>query len=151
MNFDLSAITYSTEQTEELGEAVATAMLDNPSLPRFVALFGDLGVGKTAFVRGFTKAIAPSARVKSPTFALVNEYKGDVCSVFHFDMYRIEDEDELYSIGFFDYADRNGICLTEWSENILSSLPEAYIRVEITKNDAENADSRLITVKEYPL
>lgn len=151
MNFDLSAITYSTEQTEELGEAVATAMLDNPSLPRFIALFGDLGVGKTAFVRGFTQAIAPSARVKSPTFALVNEYKGDVCSVFHFDMYRIEDEDELYSIGFFDYADRNGICLTEWSENILSSLPEAYIRVEITKNDVENADSRLITVKEYPL
>ncbi len=151
MNFDLSAITYSTEQTEELGEAVATAMLDNPSLPRFIALFGDLGVGKTAFVRGFTQAIAPSARVKSPTFALVNEYKGDICSVFHFDMYRIEDEDELYSIGFFDYADRNGICLTEWSENILSSLPEAYIRVEITKNDVENADSRLITVKEYPL
>ena len=151
MNFDLSAITHSTEQTEELGEAVAAAMLDNPSLPRFVALFGDLGVGKTAFVRGFTKAIAPNARVKSPTFALVNEYKGTICSVFHFDMYRIEDEDELYSIGFYDYADRNGICLTEWSENILSSLPDAHIRVEIIKNDADNTDSRLITVKEYPL
>ena len=151
MNFDLSAITLSVEQTEEMGTAVARAILDDPSLPRFVALFGDLGVGKTAFVRGFTQAIAPNARVKSPTFALVNEYKGTSCSVFHFDMYRIEDEDELYSIGFYDYANRNGICLTEWSENILSSLPDAYIRVEITKNDGENTDSRLITIKEYPL
>ena len=151
MNFDLSAITLSAEQTEEVGKAVATTMLDDSSLPRFVALFGDLGVGKTAFVRGFTQAIAPKARVKSPTFALVNEYKGDLCSVFHFDMYRIEDEDELYSIGFYDYTERNGICLTEWSENILSSLPEAYIRVDIAKNDTDNADSRLITIKEYPL
>ena len=151
MNFDISAITLSTEQTEELGKAVADAILEDTSLPRFVALFGDLGVGKTAFVRGFTQAVAPNARVKSPTFALVNEYKGERCSVFHFDMYRIEDEDELYSIGFYDYASRNGICLTEWSENILSSLPEEYIRVEITKNDGENTDSRLITIKEYPL
>ena len=151
MNFDISAITLSTEQTEELGKAVADAILEDTSLPRFVALFGDLGVGKTAFVRGFTQTVAPNARVKSPTFALVNEYKGERCSVFHFDMYRIEDEDELYSIGFYDYASRNGICLTEWSENILSSLPEEYIRVEITKNDGENTDSRLITIKEYPL
>ena len=151
MNFDLSAITHCVEQTEELGKAVAQTILDDPSLPRFVALFGDLGVGKTAFVRGFTQAIAPKARVKSPTFALVNEYKGDTCSVFHFDMYRIEDEDQLYSIGFYDYADRNGICLTEWSENILSSIPNSHIRVDITKNDTEDTDSRLITIKEYPL
>ena len=151
MTFPEKIQTSSPTQTEEVGRALAQMMLTDSSLPPFVALYGDLGVGKTAFVRGFTSAISPSARVKSPTFALVNEYKGEKLSVFHFDMYRIEDEDELYSIGFFDYADRNGICLTEWSENILSSLPEAYIRVEITKNDAENADSRLITVKEYPL
>jgi tRNA threonylcarbamoyladenosine biosynthesis protein TsaE len=127
-----------------LGEELARSILNDNTLPRFVALFGDLGVGKTAFVRGFTRAIAPTARVKSPTFALVNEYKGERCSVFHFDMYRIEDDDELYSIGFYDYADRNGICLTEWSENIEFALPDSYIRVEIIKDDVLNTDSRRI-------
>lgn len=139
--------TYSPEQTENLGKELADAMLVNSSLPRFIALYGDLGVGKTAFVRGFTSAIAPTARVKSPTFALVNEYKGEKCSVFHFDMYRIEDEDDLYSIGFYDYFDRNGICLTEWSENIEYALPEAYIRANIRKSSEENPDIREITIE----
>ncbi len=144
MTFDIDVITLSPDETESVGEALANTLLENPSLPRFVALFGDLGVGKTAFVRGFTKPVAPSARVKSPTFALVNEYKGESLSVFHFDMYRIESEDDLYSIGFYDYADRDGVCLTEWSENIEYALPETYIRVEITKNSEENTDSRRI-------
>lgn len=145
MTFDLSLVTLSVSETEDVGEALAKTILENASLPHFVALFGDLGVGKTAFVRGFTRVIAPNARVKSPTFALVNEYKGASSSVFHFDMYRIESEDDLYSIGFYDYADRNGICLTEWSENIEYALPDSYIRVEIVKDDTENTDSRRIT------
>ena len=98
MTFPEKIQTSSPTQTEEVGRALAQMMLTDSSLPPFVALYGDLGVGKTAFVRGFTSAISPSARVKSPTFALVNEYKGERLSVFHFDMYRIEDEDELYSI-----------------------------------------------------
>ena len=146
MTFPEKIQTSSPTQTEEVGRALAQMMLTDSSLPPFVALYGDLGVGKTAFVRGFTSAISPSARVKSPTFALVNEYKGEKLSVFHFDMYRIEDEDELYSIGFFDYADRRGICLVEWSENIEGSLPDDYIRVEIVKDSATDVDSRLITV-----
>ena len=136
----------SAEYTESVGATLATLMLSDKSLPPFVALYGDLGVGKTAFVRGFTSAIAPDARVKSPTFALVNEYRGKELSVFHFDMYRIEDEDELYSIGFFDYADRRGICLVEWSENIEESLPDRYIRVEIIKDSTENTDSRQLSL-----
>ena len=146
MNLNETYITLSPDGTEEIGATLAEDILANPALPRFVALFGDLGVGKTAFVRGFTAKIAPEARVKSPTFALVNEYRGKNLSVFHFDMYRIEDEDELYSIGFYDYADRRGVCLTEWSENIEYALPEHYIRVEIAKNDASNTDSRSIAV-----
>ena len=146
MNLNETYITLSPDGTEKIGAELAGEILANAALPRFVALFGDLGVGKTAFVRGFTSAIAPQARVKSPTFALVNEYRGHTLSVFHFDMYRIEDEDELYSIGFYDYADRRGVCLTEWSENIEYALPEHYIRVEITKNDASNTDSRSIAV-----
>ena len=146
MNLNETYITLSPDGTEKIGAELAEKILANTALPRFVALFGDLGVGKTAFVRGFTSAIAPQARVKSPTFALVNEYRGQTLSVFHFDMYRIEDEDELYSIGFYDYADRRGVCLTEWSENIEYALPEQYIRVEISKNDASNIDSRSIAI-----
>ena len=146
MNLNETYITLSPDGTEKIGAELAEEVLANAALPRFVALFGDLGVGKTAFVRGFTSAIAPGARVKSPTFALVNEYRGQTLSVFHFDMYRIEDEDELYSIGFYDYADRRGVCLTEWSENIEYALPEQYIRVEISKNDASNTDSRSIAI-----
>ena len=145
MDLNHTYITRSPEQTERLGAELASDIIASSALPRFVALFGDLGVGKTAFVRGFTSVIAPEARVKSPTFALVNEYRGKALSVFHFDMYRIEDEDELYSIGFYDYADRRGVCLTEWSENIEYALPEHYIRVEIVKNDATDTDSRSVS------
>lgn len=146
MLFPNNINTFSPEETEAVGRELADTMLQSPSLPRFVALYGDLGVGKTAFVRGFTAAVSPTARVKSPTFALVNEYKGARCSVFHFDMYRITDEDDLYSIGFYDYFDRNGICLTEWSENIPYALPDSYIRVEIKKCSDGGTDKRSIDI-----
>ena len=135
--------TSSADETRVLGASLAKFLSDNPEMPRFVAMFGDLGVGKTAFVGGFINSLIPDARVKSPTFALVHEYRSTI-PVFHFDMYRIESEDDLYSIVFYDYADRDGVCLTEWSENIEYALPEAYIRVEITKNSEENTDSRRI-------
>ena len=147
-NFSLcgSYRSLCVEETEQIGRAVAEAIVSDGSIPRFVALYGDLGVGKTAFIRGFTSAISPEARVKSPTFALVNEYRGKPLSVFHFDMYRITDEDELWSIGFYDYLDRRGICLVEWSENIPFALPEAYLSVEIVKDSEENVDSRCLTL-----
>ena len=138
-------LTHSTEETESFGASLAEAIEEDSSLPRFIALYGDLGVGKTAFVRGFTSIFAKSARVKSPTFALVNEYRGDTLSVFHFDMYRIEDEDELYSIGFYDYQDRNGICLTEWSENIEYALPERYFSVKIEKCEGDTELRKITT------
>ena len=146
MTLPYSKETFSPEETEAVGKALADAILSDEGLPHFVALYGDLGVGKTAFVRGFTSLLAPKARVKSPTFALVNEYRGERGTVFHFDMYRIESEDELYSIGFYDYLERRGICLVEWSENIGYALPEQYLRVEIVKNDPNAPDSRRITV-----
>ena len=136
----------SVSDTEEIGKQVAHALVSDAHAPRFIALYGDLGVGKTAFIRGFTSAIVPTAKVKSPTFALVNEYKGKPLSVFHFDMYRITDEDELWSIGFYDYLDRKGICLVEWSENIPFALPDKYLKVEIIKDDLASPDSRLINI-----
>ncbi len=136
----------SPEETEAIGATLADRILSDHSLPHFVALYGDLGVGKTALIRGFTSRIAPNARVKSPTFSLVHEYRGTPLSVFHFDLYRIESEDELYSIGFYDYLERPGICLTEWSEKIEYALPDRYLRVEILKNSAERVDARELRI-----
>lgn len=149
MQFPFTIFTDSPEATERVGVELAELMLGDSSLPKFIALYGDLGVGKTAFVRGFTSAVTPGARVKSPTFALVNEYRikgGKNPPVFHFDMYRIGDEDELYSIGFYDYLDRNGVCLTEWSENIPFALPDSHIAVNIEKCPEEHSDRRRITI-----
>ena len=86
-------LSSSVAETEACGAALARRMQSDPSLPPFVALFGDLGVGKTAFVRGFTGVISPASAVRSPTFALVREYPAKPRPVFHFDMYRITDED----------------------------------------------------------
>jgi len=140
-------LTSDTEETEALGALLARMICKDSTLPRFVALYGDLGVGKTAFVRGFASVVTPGAAVRSPTFALVNEYRAKPLSLFHFDMYRIEDEDDLYSIGFYDYLDRAGICLVEWSERIPFALPEKYWRVVIEKNDPDQPNSRKITIE----
>ena len=142
MNKEL--ITNSPEETEAFGAEVARYMTEDASAPRFIALYGDLGVGKTAFVRGLASVIAPNSIVRSPTFALVNEYRAQKSSLFHFDMYRIEDEDELYSIGFYDYLDR-GICVVEWSENIPYALPERYLKIEISKTSTDTPDERKIS------
>ena len=143
--FPKKFVTHAPEETEEAGKALASAMTDGDALPPFVAFYGDLGVGKTAFIRGFVSVISPSSAVRSPTFALVNEYRGGVRPIFHFDMYRIQDEDDLYSIGFEDYPDR-GICLIEWSENIPFALPDEYIRVLIEKTPNDE-NERIITIE----
>ena len=139
-------MTFSVSETEEIGKLLATDLVNDKTLPPFVALYGNLGVGKTAFVRGFVSLLSPSSAVRSPTFALVNEYRGGNRPIFHFDMYRIEDEDDLYSIGFYDYPNR-GICIVEWSENIPYALPDEYFRVSIEKNNPTNTDQRSITIE----
>jgi tRNA threonylcarbamoyladenosine biosynthesis protein TsaE len=140
-------ITNSPEETEAVGFELAQEIEKNLSLHPFIALYGDLGVGKTAFVRGFTKVFSPAALVRSPTFALVNEYptKGNR-RVFHFDMYRITDEDDLYSIGYYDYLDDGSICLVEWSENIPYALPDDHLRLTIEKCGVDTPDHRQITL-----
>lgn len=141
-------ITNSPEETEGVGAQLAQALESDRTLPSFIALYGDLGVGKTAFVRGFASVFSPAALVRSPTFALVNEYpsRGER-RVFHFDMYRITDEDDLYSIGYYDYLDDGSICLVEWSENIPYAIPEEHVRVEIVKTDLDVPTQRLIKIE----
>lgn len=137
-------LTSSPEETEAVGEKLAAAVSNRPFA--FVALYGELGVGKTAFVRGFCRVFGID-RVKSPTFTVVNEYRGTK-NVFHMDLYRLENEDDLLSVGFDDYLGRRGYLLSEWSEKIPSAIPIDAIRVTISKTDGENG--RKITVDGCP-
>ena len=133
-------ISNSTEETEEIASRLAKELKKGD----FVAMFGDLGVGKTAFVRGLARVLAPKASVKSSTYTVVNEYRGDEYKLFHFDVYRIEDDDDLYSIGFYDYV-RKGISVCEWSENIPWAIPEGARRVTIERLP-DDVNKRRITI-----
>ena len=132
-------ITHSTSDTESAGFSLAKTLNSGD----FVAMFGGLGAGKTAFVRGAMEYLSPGTRVQSPTYTIVNEYPGKI-PVFHFDMYRVEDGDSLYAIGYDDYLDRGGICFAEWSENIVPWLPEHHISVTIEKNETEPEVRRIV-------
>ena len=98
-----------------------------------IGFIGGLGMGKTAFTSGFVKGLGINADVSSPTFAICNEYIGNDCRVYHFDMYRIESWDDLYSTGFFDYIDSGAYILAEWSENVFGALPDDSVIIEIKK------------------
>ncbi len=109
-----------------------------------IAYSGGLGAGKTTVTRGISLGMGLGDEVTSPTFALVNEYRGDKLSLIHFDMYRINSADDLETTGFFDYMDDNSVLAVEWSENISDELPEDCIRIDIQRT-GEN--SRIITIK----
>lgn len=135
-------ITNSAAETEQAGASLArTLSYEKKGELWFVCLYGDLGAGKTAFVRGFSGVLSPGSRVKSPTYTVVNEYRGGNVPVFHFDLYRLEDSEEgLESIGYDDYV-AGGHCILEWSE-FLPELPDGAVRVTIEKIGEE---SRKIT------
>ncbi len=132
-------ISHSTFETEEIASNFAKQLGKSD----FVALFGDLGVGKTAFVRGMASTICPDALVKSPTYTIVNEYRKNGNELFHFDVYRIEDDDDLYSMGFYDYL-KKGICVCEWSENIPWAIPTSAYRVTIERVEQSTEHRRII-------
>ncbi|MDL2287102.1 tRNA (adenosine(37)-N6)-threonylcarbamoyltransferase complex ATPase subunit type 1 TsaE [Eubacteriales bacterium OttesenSCG-928-G02] len=119
-------------------ELLAASLAEEIQKRRFVCLYGGLGSGKTTFTKYIVKALIPECLplVHSPTFAIVNEYLGEKDNIFHFDLYRIKDEEELYATGFYDYEDRNGILILEWPENIKEIVPENAIHIRIeTAND----------------
>ena len=133
-------ISNSEKDTENIAAEFAKQLKKGD----FIAFFGDLGSGKTAFVRGLCSVFCKNARVSSPTYAIVNEYRGDL-EIFHFDMYRIDDDDSLYSTGFYDYLDRGGICAVEWSENIMFALPED--RYDVTFEKTGETGRRIVIDK----
>ncbi len=98
-----------------------------------LCLRGEMGAGKTVFTNGLCRALGVTDYVTSPTFTIVNEYDGAAFRVFHFDMYRIEDEDELLEIGFDEYLSSGGVCVIEWPQNVENSLPKKRYEAEILK------------------
>ena len=133
--------TKSAEQTEALGQKLGA------SLPAgsVVAFRGGLGMGKTAFTRGLARGLGCTGRVTSPTFTIVNEYRGNI-PLFHFDMYRLESSDALFDIGWEDYLDRGGICAVEWSEQVARAMPADTVYVTIARRP-EDDRWRTITIE----
>ena len=131
--------TQSPEETKAAARQVA-ALLRPGDL---IAYRGGMGAGKTTFTAGLAQGLGSEAWVSSPTFALVNEYQGRL-TVEHFDMYRVESWDDLYSTGFFDYLGSDCILVIEWSENIAGALPEDAITIDIQPGEREN--DRVITI-----
>ncbi len=130
--------TSSESETAAAGETLARSLGPGD----VVALYGDLGAGKTAFVRGVARGLGFSGRVSSPTFTIVNEYIAPV-PLFHFDMYRLASSEELFEIGWEDYLERGGVCCVEWSENVEDALPPGTIRVSITKTGETSREIKI--------
>ncbi len=126
-------ITHGEAETEALAQSLADSIPDGT----VIAMYGDLGAGKTAFVRGLARGMGLSCRVSSPTFTIVNEYDGER-TLIHFDMYRLESSDELFDIGWEDYLARGAVCAVEWSENVDDAFfgDELIVRIEkLSDND----------------
>ena len=126
-------VTHSAAETERLGERVAGVLRGGEVL----ALFGPMGMGKTAFTRGLARGLGVRGEVSSPTFALIHEHAGKI-PLYHFDMFRVTSWDDLYSTGFLDYLETGGVLVIEWSENIEGALPEDAVRISVSRGASED-------------
>ena len=132
-------LTLKTEQDmEALGARIARALPNGG----FVALYGDLGAGKTVLCRGAGRALGLD-HLSSPTFTIVQEYPA-APPLFHFDAYRLADEDELYAMGFEDYLDRGGLLLMEWADRVPAALPRERLDIEIVGSGGDERAVRLL-------
>ena len=132
----MELISHNEAETEALGFRLAEKLKPGD----LVALQGGLGVGKTAFTRGIARGLGITARVTSPTFTIVNEYAGTP-PLFHFDLYRLTGPDELEPIGFYEYLDRGGVSVIEWSEVLGDELPTDAVIVALETIDHSTAGS----------
>lgn len=113
-----------------------------------ICMYGDLGAGKTAFVQGLAKGLGIEEPITSPTFTIVNEYSGRLM-LYHFDVYRIADSDEMFEIGYDEYIDGDGVCVIEWPQLISDILPENRYEITISKDYNESEDYRKIKIERF--
>lgn len=133
--------THSFEETVEIGKNIGNVLRSGD----IISLTGDLGTGKTAFTNGIAKALGITSYITSPTFTIVNEYEGRL-PLYHFDVYRISDPEEMFDIGFEEYINSEGITIIEWGEQIKEILPKEIITVNIKKNLDKGLDVREIYI-----
>jgi tRNA threonylcarbamoyladenosine biosynthesis protein TsaE len=129
--------THSEEATIRAGKVFSSRLIPGA----IVALYGDLGTGKTRFIKGICEGLGVRDHVTSPTFTIVNEYHGADMPVYHFDFYRINSISEMQEIGFEDYVTGEGICLIEWADRITELLPperfDIHLRLGSSDQDRE--------------
>ena len=124
-------LSHNEAETEAIGAKLAGVL----AAGSVIAFRGGLGMGKTAFTRGLARGLGFPGRVTSPTFTVVNEYEGGRLSLFHFDLYRLADSEELFAIGWDEYLDRGGVCVVEWSEQAEDALPPDTIFITIERTE----------------
>lgn len=137
-------VTNSYEETLQRAAQFATTVQKGT----VIGFIGGLGMGKTAFTTGFVKGLGIDAQVSSPTFAICNDYIGDDARVYHFDMYRVDGWDDLYSTGYFDYVDTDAYILAEWSENIFGALPDDAVIISIEQLSDTGRKFKIMTKQE---
>lgn len=130
--------TDNAEQTKELGRQIGNALVGG----EVIAMVGDLGAGKTTITKSIALSLGIEEHVTSPTFTIVNEYQGRV-KLYHFDVYRIGDIEEMYDLGFDEYIDSGGVSIIEWANLIEEILPDDAINIEII---SLGDDKRQITI-----
>ena len=136
-------ISNSYEETQKIAADFAKTLKEGDVL----CMYGDLGVGKTAFVQGLAKGLVIDEPITSPTFTIVNEYSGTL-PLYHFDVYRIADSDEMYEIGYEEYVYGDGVSVIEWPQLIDDILPEKRYDIEIAKDYDKGENYRTIEIKE---
>ena len=136
-------VLHTIEDTNKLGEELAKSARPGD----VIALTGDLGAGKTTLTKAVAKALGISENITSPTFTIVCEYDSGRMPLFHFDVYRVHDTDELFEIGFSDYLHKKGLCIIEWADLLEDGLlPENTIRINISYGNSD--EERMVTIHE---
>jgi len=135
---------FSAEDTFEYGKRCGQSAMPG----QVFCLYGDLGVGKTVFTQGFAAGLGITEPVNSPTFTIVQIYEDGRIPLYHFDVYRISDPEEMYEIGFEEFLEGEGVCFIEWADLIEELLPGERTEITITKDLTKGFDYRLITRKE---
>lgn len=135
--------TSSEKETFDIGERLGKKALSGS----IYCLDGDLGAGKTVFAKGFARGLGIDEPVTSPTFTIVQEYSGGRLKLYHFDVYRIADPDEMEMIGYEEYFYGDGVCLVEWSELIDELIPDEAVRINISREPLKGDDFRLLEIE----
>jgi tRNA threonylcarbamoyladenosine biosynthesis protein TsaE len=138
MDFPFEIYSESVEYTEELGKMLAGFISEDDALPRFVAMYGDLGVGKTVFTQGFADGLGVREQVNSPTFTILQIYESGRLPLYHFDVYRLGSGDELLDTGAEELLDGDGACVIEWADIVADVLPADSLIVSLNYGGSEN-------------